>query len=344
MDLAAKDSFLEKGLAMDLGRNRPLWQSKWRIAIIYLALVILVMVVGLLTFMTEIFRTSRPWSVPQLVWLLIAGVFLLAILMMLSKVLRILDTLQDYSTKLEKVIATMEKVRAALVQIDQSTHFSETAKAIAFRDADKQLLREAVFDKLHQQDFEATFELIDEIARRTEYKDLAEQLRAQANTYRDATDAERVNQVIAHIEELFESHQWVKASTEVERLIKAYPDSQNAKAMRQRLFDKKQERKKILLNAWDDAVRRHATDRSLEILRELDMYLTPNEASALQEAARDVFKTKLHNLGVQFSLAISGRQWDRAIEVGEQIVSDFPNSKMAQEIREKMDILRQKVQ
>ncbi|MGA1980808.1 MAG: hypothetical protein ABSG99_09685, partial [Sedimentisphaerales bacterium] len=83
-----------------------------------------------------------------------------------------------------------------------------------------------------------------------------------------------------------------------------------------------------------------ATDRSLEILRDLDQYLTPNEGLALQEAARDVFRTKLHNLGVQFSLAVSGRQWAKALETGNEIIRDFPNSRMAEEIREKLDILK----
>ena len=142
---------------------------------------------------------------------------------------------------------------------------------------------------------------------------------------------------------LFEDSQWAKASTQIEKLIRACPDSEKAKAMRQELLDKKEERKKILLTAWDDAVKRRATDRSLEILKELDQYLTPNEALALQEAARDVFKNKLHNLGVQFSLAVSGKQWAKAVEIGRQIIRDFPNSKMSEEIRERMNILKQKV-
>ncbi|MBA7645497.1 hypothetical protein ES703_53255 [subsurface metagenome] len=99
-----------------------------------------------------------------------------------------------------------------------------------------------------------------------------------------------------------------------------------------------------MLTAWDDAVKRQATDRSLEILRELDLYLSPNEGLALQEAARDAFRTKLHNLGVQFSLVVSARQWARALEIGQQIVRDFPNSRMADEIRGKLDILKQRVE
>jgi outer membrane protein assembly factor BamD (BamD/ComL family) len=316
-----------------------LWRFKWHIVIVCVALLI----VFVLALLTDIFQASEGDLLQHLVWLLGALVFLSALLAMLSRVFKILEALQDNSAKLEGITTSLEKVCAGLAQINRSTRLSETAKAIAFRDADRQSLREAVFDKLQQQDFEAAFEIIDEIAERPEYRELVEQLRAEADKYHDATDAERMNQVIAHIKMLFEDCQWARASTHIEQLIEAYPDSEKAKAMRQELLDKKEERKKILLTAWDDAVKRRATDRSLEILKELDLYLTPNEALALQEAARDVFKNKLHNLGVQFSLAVSGKQWAKAIEIGRQIIHDFPNSKMSEEIREKMDILKQKV-
>jgi hypothetical protein len=321
---------------MSLGKDRPLWRFKWHFVIISIALIAVV----LLAIFTNVFQTGE---ILQLVWLLAALALLATVILILSKTFKILNSLAENGAKLEKITETLEKNRSVLTQINQNTRLSEAAKAIAFRDADMQSLREAVFDKLQQQDFDTTYEIIDEIARRVEYKGLAEQLRTQANNYRDATDAERVNQVIAHIEKLFESSQWAKSSTQIERLIRDFPKSENAKAMRQKLLDKKEERKKILLNAWDDAIKRQATDRSLEILRELDLYLTPNEGLALQEAAKDVFRNKLHNLGVQFSLAVSGKQWEKAIEAGEQIIRDFPNSRMAEEIHEKWDILKQKV-
>ncbi len=324
---------------MGLGKDRPLWRFKWHFVIIPIALIAVV----LLAIFTNIFQTPKEGEILQLVWLLAALALLATVILILSKTFKILNSLAENGAKLEKITETLEKNRSVLTQINQNTRLSEAAKAIAFRDADMQSLRETVFDKLQQQDFDTTYEIIDEIARRVEYKALAEQLRTQANNYRDATDAERVNQVIAHIEKLFESSQWAKASTQIERLIRDFPKSENAKAMRQKLLDKKEERKKILLNAWDDAIKRQATDRSLEILRELDLYLTPNEGLALQEAAKDVFRNKLHNLGVQFSLAVSGKQWKKAIKTGEQIIRDFPNSRMAEEIHEKWDILKQKV-
>lgn len=325
---------------MALGKDRPLWRFKWHIVAIYVALI----VVALLAVFTDIFQTSKEGQIPQLVWLLAVVILLIAVIAIVSKAMKIVDAVRENGARLEQIAELLEKNRSAVSQISQIAHLSESARAIVFLEADREGLREAVFDKLQQQDFDSTEKIIDEIAQHPKYKELAKQLRSEANNYRNATDAERINQVIAHIEKLLESHEWAKASVQIERLIKANPDSERTRLLRQRLLDKKEERKKILLTAWDDAIRRQATDRSLEILRELDMYLTPNEGLALQEAARDVFKTKLHNLGVEFSLAVSEKRWAKALQTGQLIVRGFPNSRMAQEIRETWDVLEKKVE
>ncbi len=325
---------------MDSKNDDFLRRFRWHIAIVLISLAI----VALLTLYTNIFQQTETNLLRQLVLMLGALVFLSALLAMLSRVFKILDALRENRSKLEEVTGALKKISTNLKQINHSTRVSEAAKAIAFRDADIQSLREVVLDKLEKQDFNGANEIIDEVAKRPEYEELAEQLRTSVDKYHTTSDQERINQVISHIEKLFENCQWARASAQIEGLIGAYPNYEQAKEMRQRLFDKKQERKKILLAAWDDAVRNQETDRSLEILKELDFYLTPNEGLALQEAARDVFRTKLHNLGVQFSISVTEKKWTNALDIGQQIISDFPNSKMSEEIRGKLDVLMQNVQ
>jgi hypothetical protein len=314
---------------MDLQGDSFLRRFKWHITIVASALAI----VFLLAFFTNTFQTSE--TVRHLVWLLGALVFLAALLATLSRVSKIAETLRDNSSKFQDATRALEKIGAGLAQINQTAHISEVAKTIAFREADKQSLREAVFEKLQQQDFDSAYDMINEIASRQEYEELAQQLQTQADRYRNATDQERMNQTIAHIEQLLDECLWIKASAQIEELIKAHPSSDRARAIRQKLLEKKEMRKRTLLAAWDDAVKRQETDRSLEILK---------ERLALQEAARDAFRTKLHNLGVQFSIAVTEKRWEQAVQAGEQIVRDFPNSKMAEEIQEKISVLREKVQ
>ncbi len=323
---------------MDSQKDGQLWQFKWHIVVICTALGIVL----LLAVFTRIFENTA--ALRDSVFLLGSLIFLGALLAVLSRTSGIVNTLRENSTKMEEASKALEHIRDGLMQINQSTRISETVKAIAFREEDRQSLRSAVFERLKQNDIEGTYEIIDEITNHSGYRALADVLRQEVDQYRNATEEERIDQAIAHIEALFKSCQWPKASVEIETLIRMYPGSEKARAMRQQLIDRKDERKKILLAAWDDAVQQQETDRSLEILKELDMYLTANEGLALQEAAKDVFKTKLHNLGVQFAMAVSDKQWDTALDIGQQIVRDFPNSRMSGEIREKLDVLRQNVQ
>ena len=323
---------------MDSEKDSQVWQFKWHILVIGITLVAVV----LLALLTDIFEETA--AVRSLVYLLGSLIFLIALLSILSQVSGIVGALRESSAKMEEATKALENIRNGLMQINHSTRISEPVKAIAFRDEDRQSLREAVFEKLKLKDFEAAYEIIDEIGNHVGYRTLAGELRVQVDTYRNATEEERIDQAIEHIETLLRACRWTKASAQIEALVREHPHSEKARAMRQQLIDRKGERKKILLAAWDDAIQQQDTDRSLEILKELDMYLTPNEGLALQEAAKDVFKTKLHNLGVQFAMAISDKQWADALEIGQQIMRDFPNSRMSAEIREKLDVLRQNVE
>jgi len=323
---------------MDSGNDSQVWRYRWHIATI----VVTVAAVLALAIFTDIFQRSQ--SLRQPILLVGGSIFLVAVLIMLSRVSRIVDTLKENSARLEEATKALIHIRDGLMQINHSTRISEAAKAIAFREEDRRSLREAVFERLKQNDFDGAYEIVDEIENHSEYRLLAEELRRKVDDYRNATEDERVDQAIAEVERLFDASQWVKASLQIESLIRAHPKSEKMKSLRLQLIERKEERKRILLAAWDDAVTRQETDRSLEILQELDMYLTPNEALALQEAAKDVFRTKLHNLGVQFAMAVSDKQWANALEIGQQIMRDFPNSRMCGEIREKLHVLRQNVQ
>ncbi len=272
-----------------------------------------------------------------------AAILLGAILYMLVRISTLTDAAKGNSAKLDGLTKTLSRITDELAEISQPTRLSESAKAIAFRDTERSSLQEAVALKLQRQEFEAAYELIDDIAERREYRDLAERLRNQAQQLQGEAREERIRQFIRQIEGLLEDHHWSKASLQIEGLIKAFPNADAARALRQKLFVAKGNHKKTLLSAWDESVKEQDTDRGLEILKQLDLYLTPNEALALQEAAKDIFKSKLHNLGVQFSMAVSDRNWDDALKVGQQIIEGFPNSRMSGEIREKLSVLKQNV-
>jgi hypothetical protein len=93
---------------------------------------------------------------------------------------------------------------------------------------------------------------------------------------------------------------------------------------------------------WDEAVARHDVDTSIEALKRLDPYLTPAEAEEMQETARGIFKEKLNNLSADFARAVHDQHWTDAVRIGEAVIRDFPNSRIAQEIRQNIEGLRQR--
>ncbi len=327
---------------MESQKPNLLSRFQWQIVIASIMLTSLALVIILSVF-TNVFEELQAHAAFAKILSFVGFALLGGVATLLIIILKTFDPGMKNDRHLENITDLLKKNNDYMLQTTKNTQLSETAKAIASRDIDRQSLREAVFDKLQQQDFFAACEIVDEIAHSSPYKELAETLRKETDKYRNASDEERVNQVLAQIEKLFQTYQWAKAGARIEKLITDFPNSKKAKAARQELVERKQQRKRILLRAWDEAVKRQETDKSLEILKELDLYLTPNEGLALQEAARDVFRTKLHNLGVQFSLAVSEKQWAKAVEIGRQIIRDFPNSRIADEIRQGMSALKQKV-
>lgn len=324
---------------MAISKSESSVYLKWYLIVVYVA----VPVIMALFFLTDVFETSGTNQIPQIVWAAGGLVLLVAVIVTLWKINELAALLGRNSQRIEVLTEEQDKNRRMFEQMSQQMCISDTARSILFGENDAATIRQAVLNLIQNQQQAQAMKIIDELESTDRYHALAGQLRTEIENFRSPEEIEKENRLIDSIETLFKHYKWTKASTEIENFIEAFPHSQRAKQLRQTLVDRKEDRKKELLKLWDEAVRKQATERSLEVLRELDMYLTPNEGLALQEAARDVFRNKLHNMGVQFSLAVSGKQWKTALDTGRQIVSEFPNSKMAQEIRERIEVLEQRV-
>jgi hypothetical protein len=189
-------------------------------------------------------------------------------------------SLKDTGEKLDNTAEMLTRQSNLLFRISQGVRLSDTAKEIVFRDAEQMELGEAALNKLYQHDFEDTEAMIAAMAEQPKYRELSQRLKQMARTVsqRDGKK-DAFNQVIIHIEELFEQNLWAQATAQIESLIKTFPHSDKAKAMPSRLRERKDRHKRELLADWDQAIRNKDTDRGLETLKELDLYLTPAEGA-----------------------------------------------------------------
>jgi len=178
--------------------------------------------------------------------------------------------------------------------------------------------------------------MIDSIENDLGYTEEAARLRVEVQQSREATIDEKIDAAVNRIMTLLDEQQWTRAVRETNRILKLFPENEKIAALPQRIVDAKLAYKKRLLQEYGEAVRKNDIDRGMELLRELDRYLTPEEGAALQESARGVFKARLRQLGVQFAISVNDQQWDEALSAGQVIIREFPNSRMAQEVRGKL--------
>ncbi len=315
----------------DYFRRFQLWRFGWH----FLFALLTVVAIGLST----VASVTDTESINKFGEMILGIAFLTGFFAILLSLRETVKSVKESGDKMDNVADMVNRNNNLLSQIMQASRLSDAAKQVAFRDAERMELAEAVIAKLHQHEFDATTAMIEAMAKIPQYQALSVQLRRTADTYRDATEKDRIGQAVDHILELGREFRWSQAFRQADNLVQSFPYSDEAKSVRRKLREMKDSRKKELLAVWDEAVRSKDTDRSLDILKDLDQYLTPSEGLALQESAATVFRTKLHNLGVRFALAVTENKWSVAYETGLQIVRDFPNSRMAHEIRGKLDVL-----
>lgn len=279
-------------------------------------------------------------------WMVSAGlffVFLACVALILTPLLlKAESTLSRHLTVARDLSEALSSQAAALKEIAGNTRISDVAKSLARRDEELDALRSAIREDLRTENWDAALYLIDEIERRFGCKDEADRCREELDDARAERVEAWLQEAIQIVEGHFQSFDWTRAQGEIDRLKSALPDNPRVLGLEDQMRSLKEKHKDELIASWDEAVRKSDTDHAIDILKELDQYLSPSEARSLQNSARDVFKEKLLQLGVQFQLAVRDHRWQDALETGLELIRDFPNARMASEVREVLDTLRER--
>lgn len=233
-----------------------------------------------------------------------------------------------------------------LITLTQSVNerllLSETAKRIAYRHEDIELLRSTIKQDIEQKDFDAAMVLVNEIGMTYGHKEEAEEYRERIVTARTAELEEKVQKALVKLDELLAAHQFEDASKEAHKIHRLYGDSEQVRGVQRKVTHAREQYKHDLEREFLEAAKVDNVDRAVELLKELDKYLTEEEAAPFRETARGVIGKQRENLGVQFKIAVHDKEWVRSVAVGEQIIREFPNSRMADEVRGMLDLLRER--
>lgn len=271
--------------------------------------------------------------------LLFAGLLGLTLMPLL---LKIEATTTRQLSELRDIAEAVQREATLLERIAENTRISDAAKSLAHRDQELDALRTVIREDIRKHKWDAALSLIDEIEDRFGYKQEAELLREEVDDARRSAMQAKLTQAIEIIERHFAAHEWARAQREMDRLLHVLPGEAKLIQLQERMKMLREQHKLELKRSWDEAVRRSDTDHAIDVLRELDQYLTPEEGRALQESARHVFKEKLLQYGVQFRFAVTEKRWKDALAIGLDLVREFPNARMANEVREVLDTLRER--
>jgi len=295
---------------------------------------------GVLTVREGVELKPLLWQLLALLGEVVIGVFVVVIYGLIDTFVaneRAVETVADRVRRLESVNEALLEATRRLADLEQ---MSDAAKGLLYRDRELEAMHERLHEYIIRQDDARAEAFLAEVQERLGYCEQVEHMRKELIAARETTIEQKVDSALERIGKIIEAKDWARAMRQARRLMDLLPTNPKVAALPQIIRNARTQHKRELLQQYGEAVRTSDIDRSIELIRELDKYLTPQEGAALRESARGVFRAKMANLGVQFSLRVTEEQWDEAIAIGQQIMQDYPNSRMAQEVREKMDALK----
>jgi hypothetical protein len=243
------------------------------------------------------------------------------------------DRLADLNQRLGESAALLRRIR-------EQTMLSDSAKAILYRKDERTLIQNAIDEETTRENWYEALVLVEEMMQRFGATAELAQMKANVESARLASAERDLDAQIESLEQLLDSGAWEEATREAERISHAFPDSPRARQLIRRVDEARREHKQGLLDAFHEAADRGDHDRAMHLLHQLDQHLTEAEAAPLAETARSVIANYRELQGERFRDAVRRHDWRAAVELGEHIVEQFPNAKMAQEVRDMMEGLR----
>lgn len=245
------------------------------------------------------------------------------------------EVTQELSDRLQGMSITLNEIL-------ETSLLSDRAKAVAYREKDRDALRRAIREDLAKRDWEAALVLADDMEREFGYRQEAVKFREEINKAQEDVIRRHVNEGLAIVDRHCRAEAWSDALREAERMQSAFRGDPQVMRLPQEIESRRQTHKNQLVASFHDALTRKDNDGAIEILKKLDLYLTRTEADQMQDTVRNLFKEKINDLRTRFALAVQDHKWAEAVRVGEEIVRDFPNSGIAREVKDKLETLRQR--
>jgi hypothetical protein len=237
-----------------------------------------------------------------------------------------------------------DRIGVILGELYDTSMLSDIAKRILYRDREMGLIRNAIEEDIERGDFNSGLVLCGDLERLFGYTEAAEQLRHRVLLARNSQLAARIASEVADVNSMIDAGELAEADVAGQRLQRMYPDSPSMHGLEARIRAARLQAKRDLKEAFLGAASRGDTRLAMQLLRDLDHDLTATEAVEIREVAAETVSQYREALSARFKMAVSDHRWAEAATVGEQIVDEFPNDRMATEVREMLGRLNERAE
>ena len=247
---------------------------------------------------------------------------------------------QQAERAVAQAAAAHSRLDQHLTVIREQQLISDRTKSVAFREKDREALRRAISEELGREDWEAARVLVDSMASEFGNQAEVERWRSEIAAKADAVITGRLNTTRAEIQKSIAAENWHAAFELAQHAAKTYPT--HAAGLPREVDQQRAVVKNKLMDDWNRAVQSHDLELGVNTLKRLDAYLAPAEALSIQETARSFFRERLNQLSELFKTAVKEHRWAEAINLGELLISDFPSTRISQEVVQVMEDLRKR--
>jgi hypothetical protein len=232
------------------------------------------------------------------------------------------------------------KSEMLLAQIHENSMLSDLAKRVLFRDRELQMLRRAIEDDIANGDYNSGLALCDDMGNLFGHREEAEAFRTRILQAGQTSFDDKVHSAMQQFDLMLLNRDWAGAHGEAASIRRRFPAHPLVLDIDQRINIAREQHKRELESQFLQAAHHDDLGNAMVLLKELDRYLTREEAGRLAEVAQDVVMKHRDALSTQFKIAVNDHRWAEAAQIGDVLIAEYPNTKMADEVRSMIDMLR----
>jgi hypothetical protein len=235
--------------------------------------------------------------------------------------------------------AELGRIEHLMHELYDAMSVSEAARRELFAPRDLEVIHGRLEHALAMNDFAAAERSI-EIAESLGHEALVPTLLSRIAEARRALQQAQAAEPMQAFENALARRDWAQAFQHAAAVRGISPDPATAAHLEGRVQAARADHKQALERQFLEAGERDDVETAMATLKELDRYMTREEAERLSQEAQRVIQRHRERLTATFQAAVQEKRWVDAARVGNSIIAEYPNTRMAEEVRTMIEVIR----